>query len=200
MAPPSPRERRTRFVASQAPGSSLPPSLAPLAGMVESDGATGFARLWTAFMSARILIGLAILGLHLSLHLLGRPTSGWLLAWCRPKIARPLRIRADMKAVPRRATPVPPPASPIPATWAMDGGREDPGACAATTPVRRSRGPPSAANGSSAISSTAGSHRLHAMASHTSASGASRPRLSHRNTDESSVFTPTACSASMTRR
>ena len=66
--------------------------------------------------------------------------------------------------------------------------------------VRRPRGPPSAANGSSAISSTAGSHRLHAMASHTSASGASRPRLSHRNTDESSVFTPTACSASMTSR
>ena len=82
MAPPSPRERRTRFVASQAPGSSLPPSMAHVAGMVESDGATGFARLWTAFMSARILIGLAILGLHLSLHLLGRPTSGWLLAWC----------------------------------------------------------------------------------------------------------------------
>ena len=73
MAPPSPRERRTRFVASQAPGSSLPPSMAHVAGMVESDGATGFARLWTAFMSARILIGLAILGLHLSLHPAGPP-------------------------------------------------------------------------------------------------------------------------------
>ena len=93
MAPPSPRERRTRFVASQAPGSSLPPSMAHVAGMVESDGATGFARLWTAFMSARILIGLAILGLHLSLHLLGRPTSGWLLAWCGAYVVLAAAVR-----------------------------------------------------------------------------------------------------------
>ena len=51
-----------------------------------------------------------------------------------------MRIRADMKAVHRRAKPVAPSDSTMPATWAMDGGKEEPGACDATKRVRRSRG------------------------------------------------------------
>lgn len=42
----------------------------------------GFARLWTTFMSARVLVALAVLGLHMAVHLTARPQPAWLLALC----------------------------------------------------------------------------------------------------------------------
>ncbi|QTD44799.1 ATP-binding protein [Ottowia testudinis] len=95
MARDNQRERHPpRFAASQAPGASLPPALMPLAGLLgDADGAGGFARLWTAFMSARLLIGLAILSLHMGLSLFGRPTSGWLLGWCAAYVVLAAAVR-----------------------------------------------------------------------------------------------------------
>lgn len=41
-----------------------------------------FARLWKAFMAARVVIALALLGLHLALYVLGNATPPWLVALC----------------------------------------------------------------------------------------------------------------------
>ncbi len=62
-------------------GTQLPtaPSLPALTLMADADPSPGFARLWSAFMSARVLIALALLGLQLVLHVLARPGSPWLL-------------------------------------------------------------------------------------------------------------------------
>ena len=76
MPPPgAAREQHTWF------GPSHPPAAAtPIAAELESS--TGFTRLWTAFMSARVLVALALLGLHIGLHLLGRPVTVWVLGCC----------------------------------------------------------------------------------------------------------------------
>ena len=76
MPPPgAAREQHTWF------GPSHPPAAAtPIAAELEPS--TGFTRLWTAFMSARVLVALALLGLHISLHLLGRPVTVWVLGCC----------------------------------------------------------------------------------------------------------------------
>ena len=76
MPPPgAAREQHTWF------GPSHPPAAAtPIAA--EQEPSTGFTRLWTAFMSARVLVALALLGLHISLHLLGRPITAWVLGCC----------------------------------------------------------------------------------------------------------------------
>ena len=76
MPPPgAAREQHTWF------GPSHPPAAAtPIAA--EQEPPTGFTRLWTAFMSARVLVALALLGLHISLHLLGRPVTVWVLGCC----------------------------------------------------------------------------------------------------------------------
>ena len=76
MPPPgAAREQHTWF------GPSHPPAAAtPIAA--EQEPSTGFTRLWTAFMSARVLVALALLGLHISLHLLGRPVTVWVLGCC----------------------------------------------------------------------------------------------------------------------
>ena len=76
MPPPgAAREQHTWF------GPSHPPAAAtPIAA--EQESSTGFTRLWTAFMSARVLVALALLGLHISLHLLGRPVTVWVLGCC----------------------------------------------------------------------------------------------------------------------
>ena len=76
MPPPgAAREQHTWF------GPSHPPAAAtPIAA--EQEPSTGFTRLWTAFMSARVLVALALLGLHIGLHLLGRPVTVWMLGCC----------------------------------------------------------------------------------------------------------------------
>lgn len=76
MPPPgAAREQHTWF------GPSHPPAAAtPIAA--EQEPSTGFTRLWTAFMSARVLVALALLGLHIGLHLLGRPITAWMLGCC----------------------------------------------------------------------------------------------------------------------
>ena len=76
MPPPgAAREQHTWF------GPSHPPAAAtPIAA--EQEPPTGFTRLWTAFMSARVLVALALLGLHIGLHLLGRPVTVWVLGCC----------------------------------------------------------------------------------------------------------------------
>ena len=76
MPPPgAAREQHTWF------GPSHPPAAAtPIAA--EQEPSTGFTRLWTAFMSARVLVALALLGLHIGLHLLGRPVTVWVLGCC----------------------------------------------------------------------------------------------------------------------
>ena len=69
------REQATWF------GTQLPVVSPPvgLALATDTDTSPGFARLWSAFMSARVIIALALLGLQLALHLLARPVSPWLL-------------------------------------------------------------------------------------------------------------------------
>lgn len=76
MPPPgAAREQHTWF------GPSHPPAAAtPIAA--EQEPSTGFTRLWTAFMSARVLVALALLGLHIGLRLLGRPVTVWVLGCC----------------------------------------------------------------------------------------------------------------------
>ena len=76
MPPPgAAREQHTWF------GPSHPPAAAtPIAA--EQEPSTGFTRLWTAFMAARVLVALALLGLHIGLHLLGRPVTVWVLGCC----------------------------------------------------------------------------------------------------------------------
>ena len=76
MPPPgAAREQHTWF------GPPHPPAAAtPIAA--EQEPSTGFTRLWTAFMSARVLVALALLGLHIGLHLLGRPVTVWVLGCC----------------------------------------------------------------------------------------------------------------------
>ena len=76
MPPPgAAREQHTWF------GPSHPPAAAtPIAA--EQEPSTGFTRQWTAFMSARVLVALALLGLHIGLHLLGRPVTVWVLGCC----------------------------------------------------------------------------------------------------------------------
>ena len=75
MPPPVVREQHSWFGPSHPPAGSVPRALA-------GEASPAFARLWTTFMSARVLLALALLGLHLGLHLLGRPLSAWLLGWC----------------------------------------------------------------------------------------------------------------------
>ena len=76
MPPPgAAREQHTWFGPSHPPAAATPAA-------AELESSTGFTRLWTAFMSARVLVALALLGLHISLHLLGRPVTVWVLGCC----------------------------------------------------------------------------------------------------------------------
>lgn len=56
-----------------------------------------FRRLWTAFMSARIVIALALLGLHLGLHLMGQALTTWQLGWCLAFVALTTAARLTLK-------------------------------------------------------------------------------------------------------
>ncbi len=73
------------------PPLSMPPTpaRAPPSGLAldaalaaDAEASTGFVRLWTALMSARLLVALALLGLQLGLQLMGRPAVPWLLGAC----------------------------------------------------------------------------------------------------------------------
>ena len=76
MPPPgAAREQHTWFGPSHPPAAATPAA-------AEQEPSTGFTRLWTAFMSARVLVALALLGLHIGLHLLGRPVTVWVLGCC----------------------------------------------------------------------------------------------------------------------
>ena len=76
MPPPgAAREQHTWFGPSHPPAAATPAA-------AELEPSTGFNRLWTAFMSARVLVALALLGLHIGLHLLGRPVTVWVLGCC----------------------------------------------------------------------------------------------------------------------
>ena len=76
MPPPgAAREQHTWFGPSHPPAAATPVA-------AEQEPSTGFTRLWTAFMSARVLVALALLGLHIGLHLLGRPVTVWVLGCC----------------------------------------------------------------------------------------------------------------------
>ena len=76
MPPPgAAREQHTWFGPSHPPAAATPTA-------AEQEPSTGFTRLWTAFMSARVLVALALLGLHIGLHLLGRPVTVWMLGCC----------------------------------------------------------------------------------------------------------------------
>ena len=76
MPPPgAAREQHTWFGPSHPPAAATPAA-------AELEPSNGFTRLWTAFMSARVLVALALRGLHIGLHLLGRPITAWMLGCC----------------------------------------------------------------------------------------------------------------------
>ncbi len=78
------------------PPSTLPsPSWLPPG--IEHDAAGGFARLWTTFMSARVLIALALLVLHAGLHWLGRAASPWILGGCLAYLAATVAVQAKVR-------------------------------------------------------------------------------------------------------
>ena len=58
----------------------------------ETDVA-GFTRLWTAFMSARVLMAVAILAMHLAVHTWVRPVPLWILGACAVYLALTLLVR-----------------------------------------------------------------------------------------------------------
>ncbi|TXK31354.1 PAS domain-containing protein [Ottowia sp. GY511] len=53
----------------------------------------GFTRLWTAFMSARILMAVVILGMHLTVHIWGRPLPQWVLVACVAYLVLTILVR-----------------------------------------------------------------------------------------------------------
>ena len=85
-----------RSRASSLSAQTVPPSMLtgyPLGG---GDGDTelpGFARLWSAFMSARLLIAAAILGLHVAVHFWVRPLPLWILGVCAIYLAMTILVR-----------------------------------------------------------------------------------------------------------
>ena len=83
---------RNRPVSAQ----TLPPSMLPGPAIGAADGDAelpGFARLWSAFMSARLLIAAAILGLHVAVHFLVRPLPLWILGLCTGYLAMTVLAR-----------------------------------------------------------------------------------------------------------
>ena len=87
MPPPgAAREQHTWF------GPPHPPAAAtPIAA--EQEPSTGFTRLWTAFMSARIVMAVAILGMHLAVHSWARPMPLWVLGACLGYLVLTILVR-----------------------------------------------------------------------------------------------------------
>ena len=76
-------------------GTTAPPTMAPSRDgrrPVEGD-LPGFARRWTAFMSARVLMALAILAMHLAVHVWVRPVPIWVLAVCVGYVVLTILVR-----------------------------------------------------------------------------------------------------------
>ncbi|MBP7454262.1 MAG: PAS domain-containing protein [Ottowia sp.] len=85
-----------RAVPSPHFGPTAPPSMVPArdAGRAGSeDELPGFTRLWTAFMSARVLIAAAILGIHGAMHIWTRPLPRWLVAACVTYLVLAIMVR-----------------------------------------------------------------------------------------------------------
>lgn len=76
-----PPEPPTWFGASALPPPSAPAPPRRISMPAQAD-TLGFARLWTAFMSARVLVALAVFGLHVGVHLLTRSIPPWILGLC----------------------------------------------------------------------------------------------------------------------
>ncbi|MDO5626364.1 MAG: ATP-binding protein [Pseudomonadota bacterium] len=92
---PAREQQHTWFGSSSLPPSVMPMSLPvqPGAPLSPEPDLTGFARLWKAFMTARVVLATAILGLHLSLHFMVRPQASWLLALCLAYLAVTVAVR-----------------------------------------------------------------------------------------------------------
>ena len=75
----TPQEQHTWFGASSLPPDTARPQRAGSPPTIEGESAS-FARLWTGFMSARVLLALALLSLHLLLDSNVRVVPSWLLA------------------------------------------------------------------------------------------------------------------------
>ena len=75
----TPQEQHTWFGASSLPPDTARPQRAGSPPTIEAESAS-FARLWTGFMSARVLLALALLSLHLLLDSNVRVVPSWLLA------------------------------------------------------------------------------------------------------------------------
>ena len=58
------------------------------------DNLPGFTRLWTAFMSARLLLAAAILGIHVAMHIWARPLPYWMLLACAAYLILAILVRA----------------------------------------------------------------------------------------------------------
>ncbi len=65
------------FDAGTRPRAEHAPAPAWALGVAGGDR-QGFVRLWKAFMSARVLLALAVLGLQISAHSLSQPLPGWI--------------------------------------------------------------------------------------------------------------------------
>ncbi|MDO5290717.1 MAG: ATP-binding protein [Pseudomonadota bacterium] len=74
-------------------GSSLPPPASAMAQLPPAPDSAGFARMWRMFMTARVGLALALLGLHLGLHLKVRAQPLWLLAACLAYLLATLAVR-----------------------------------------------------------------------------------------------------------
>ncbi len=74
----------------------MSPAPWPWAGNVENDAGRALPRLWATLMSARVLVALAMLGLHLVVHPSDRPIPPWVLGLCVAYLA--LTVLARMVA------------------------------------------------------------------------------------------------------
>ena len=92
-SPGAPVEQHTWFGTASLPPISTRPSGMAGAALVPELDSSGFTRLWTAFMSGRVLLAIAILGLHVALHTMSRPQPVWLLALCSAYVSLTLAVR-----------------------------------------------------------------------------------------------------------
>ena len=78
-------------------GTIAPPAMAPepnAIGAIGEDGLPGLTRLWTAFMSARVLLAAAILGIHVAMHIWARPLPDWMLVASMAYLVMAILVRA----------------------------------------------------------------------------------------------------------
>lgn len=83
---------RPTWFAASALSVDAGPASAPFQ-LPPRSGTSSFARLWTGFMSARILIAVAVLALQWSLHTVAHPIPPWLLAMCMAYLGFTVLVR-----------------------------------------------------------------------------------------------------------